>query len=883
MKLLGPLPFDLTAPAQSARLALSTWTSAESVVAEPLQETDGTAPGLSFLVDDEGRLLGFWLTFGDNYLDDGPGPARIPPFAEDLLEAATEEIWWERMKVAPLVGGRWKPIVVLEWPPELADRCGAPPPGQRALEEDEPEPERWGDEPETSWLEPVAERPPGFDEPEYIPTALRRWDDLPERRSIVTIVRGDMGRRAGIHDGHFALAAPPPQPVLVPEGLPLELWIAESAPEHVPKTSGLLDPVRLFGGRAAFPLPGWLVRDLEPTPADPDDILPGELVARDIHSRFWGQVALAGTITVLVLLGVLGFSGGLHLAGLPRLESAAAVPPVDAQPAMSVCSADHRRFVDAFRCQVRHLAEGGTPGEADCSSPDPQDDLQPSYCGLLDRGLDNWVDPDGHGYAELAAASACFDVLGAPWPYARPGSEGRMPDPDRLLADGQLKVSSLVDLVAELDTACTVYRDKLEARTSAAVLATHVGNRSREGEALRDLAFDHATTGVSATQKACWTTGRGDPVDHSTALRGMCGPDAAEDVLEKRKSWRALAGTSETPVTERYVAARFGKAGTARGLWACHLELAEGIGGPPVDGLWELALPRPRSYGGAGVTSQLRLDAGLATLRDAGTNDACWRVVDGMLGSYEPVHPLLAAVDDDGWPSGEQQVCGQVCAAAYGLEDRPTTWVTPGTDLSVCVADMPPGELRYDKRLDQLSMPWNLTPEGEWVAPTTEEVCAFNLVAQGRLLALTDERNAPLWAGESGAGSGIAGGPQGAAVLAAEALGTYGRNRSTSTCSQVASQCFAGELLTVLAEHRTESHRWRDLWRRRVADIPRVKPGEVHSPWCRLVRPYLQEDGTLPEGEFDFPCALGVDQARKQVEGQIAALAAGSFNTGAPR
>ncbi|MCA9571660.1 MAG: hypothetical protein KC656_27665, partial [Myxococcales bacterium] len=358
MKLLGPLPFDLTAPAQSARLALSTWTSAESVVAEPLQETDGTAPGLSFLVDDEGRLLGFWLTFGDNYLDDGPGPARIPPFAEDLLEAATEEIWWERMKVAPLVGGRWKPIVVLEWPPELADRCGAPPPGQRALEEDEPEPERWGDEPETSWLEPVAERPPGFDEPEYIPTALRRWDDLPERRSIVTIVRGDMGRRAGIHDGHFALAAPPPQPVLVPEGLPLELWIAESAPEHVPKTSGLLDPVRLFGGRAAFPLPGWLVRDLEPTPADPDDLLPGELVARDIHSRFWGQVALAGTITVLVLLGVLGFSGGLHLAGLPRLESAAAVPPVDAQPAMSVCSADHRRFVDAFRCQVRHLAEG---------------------------------------------------------------------------------------------------------------------------------------------------------------------------------------------------------------------------------------------------------------------------------------------------------------------------------------------------------------------------------------------------------------------------------------------------------------------------------------------------------------------------------------------
>ena len=879
MKLLGPRPFDLTAPGQSARLAIGAWAGGDSIIADPPTMSDGEAPGLYFLVDSEERLLGFWLTFGDTYLDDGPGPGRVPPFAEDLLEAATEEIWWERMRVAPLQAGRWRPLVVLEWPAGLADRSGAPPPGVRQQEEDVAvDPDGWTDEGESSWLEPVLEGPPGFDDPdERIATALRRWDHLPERRSLVTLIRGDLGRRAGIHDGRFHLVFPPRQLGPPNEGLPVDLWIREADRSHLADQPGQPEPIALFGERVGFPLHGWLARDLEPTPADPDDVLPGELVARDIHSRFWGQVALAVTITGLVLVGVLAFSGGVHLAGLPRLETAAAAPPVDAQPAMSVCSADHRRFVDAFRCQIRHLATGGPPGEAVCDGPDPLDDLQPAYCGLLDRELDGWVDPQGHAYAELAAAAACFDVLGAPWPYAEQRSEGLRPDPDRLLADSQLKVASLVGLVDELDATCSHYRDKLEARVSGAILGTHIGDRSREGEALADLAFGHATQGATSGQRACWTAGRRRPIDDSTTLNGLCGDDPGEAVLSSRKSWQALGGSAQASVTERYVEARFAQAGTARGLWSCHQELARQVGGPPIEGRWDLSLPRPRSYGPRGVVSQLRLDAGLEVIREEGTEDPCWRAVDGMLGGYEPVHPLLESVDEGGWPSAEQQVCGQTCAAAYGLAAPPPMWVTPGTDLALCVSDEPPTDT---PGLDRLVLPWNAAPDGTWVQPGREEVCAFNLVAQGRLSALPDEASPPLWAGERGAGSGIAGGDRGAAVRAAQALGTYGRNRSTTTCGQVAAACFAGELLSVLDEHRGERHLWRTHWQRRVADVARVPPQEVRSPWCRLVRPYLHEDGSLPEGEFDFPCALGVENARQQLEDQLAVLAAGAFNDG---
>ena len=35
---------------------------------------------------------------------------------------------------------------------------------------------------------------------------------------------------------------------------------------------------------------------------------------------------------------------------------------------------------------------------------------------------------------------------------------------------------------------------------------------------------------------------------------------------------------------------------------------------------------------------------------------------------YEPVHPLLADLEPEGWPTDEQQLCGQVCAAYFRFQ-----------------------------------------------------------------------------------------------------------------------------------------------------------------------------------------------------------------------
>jgi len=885
-RLLGPHPFDLAAPAQSARMVLSAFASdAEPGSVEAFRESNGNEPGLYLLVDDRDALRGFWLVFGSTYLDDGVGAGRIPPYAEELLEAATEEIWWERLRVTPLRGSRWSPIVVLEWPRELAERSSMPPPGVRPSEASLQEAEEdWEVDPDTTWIEPAVPIAPGFDEPERIPTARLRWISLSDQRSLLAVIQGDLGRRAGIHEGRYRLASIPMPSGAVAKGIPLDTWVDSVEVTAPPAVHEMMHPVQLPGGRAGFPITGWLSRDLEVSPSDPTEVLPGNLVSRDIHSRIWGQMALAVSITLLVLVSMLGVSAVIHLAAMPRLQTAVAVPPVAAQPAMSVCSADHTRFVDAFRCEIRHLAAGGQPGEAECGE-DPGEDLQAAYCGIRDRSIDGWVSTEtGHGFAQVAAASACFRVLGTPFPYAVQGTNGTVPDPAKLLDDSQLKVSALVDLVSELDTVCGVYRNKLESRVGGAVLATHVGDNSPEGTELADLVFRNATTGASAIEAQCYDSGRRDRAGAEPQLDGICGPDPQDQLFAERKSWAALAGSADSGALERYVAARFGNAGTARGLWACHIELAEGVGGPPIKGQWDFSLPRPRTYANRGVRSQLRLDAGLAVLREEGTDDPCWSEISGMLGSYEPVHPLLSEPDAEGWPSAEQQVCAQACAANYRIASAPRNWVTPGADLGWCTTQKaPPSDTSSltENRIDRLRLPWNQSTVGEWVEPSTAEVCAFNLVAQGQLDSVPEDLASPLWAGELSSGSGVAGGESGAAVRAALALGTFGHNRSSSTCGYVAVQCFAGELLDVLSDRRLESHQWAEQWRRRVRGLPSQRAAEI-SPWCRLVQPYIREDGTLPEGEFDFPCALGVEESRQRTEGMIRTIAAGSFAEGAP-
>jgi hypothetical protein len=244
-------------------------------------------------------------------------------------------------------------------------------------------------------------------------------------------------------------------------------------------------------------------------------------------------------------------------------------------------------------------------------------------------------------------------------------------------------------------------------------------------------------------------------------------------------------------------------------------------------------------------------------------------------------------VAPEGWPSAEQRVCGQICAARYRIGGAPSDWVTPGSDLAACVDVHAPPTDAYrigDGGVDRLRLPWNAAADGSWVAAKAADVCAFNLVAQGLLpAALPEDTMAPAWAGEIVSGTGIAGGREGIAARAADALASFGRNRSTGTCGQAAVECLAAEMLDVIGDPHIGAHEWKDAWARRVPGIPHRGRDELaERPWCRLVRPYLDEDRKLPEGDLDFPCALGVEQARRRLETTVAKLATQSWQVRAP-
>ena len=55
-------------------------------------------PGLYLLLNDDGdfpQLVGFWIVFGSAYRGWPQGPDRDPPYAQEILEALTEEVWWK--------------------------------------------------------------------------------------------------------------------------------------------------------------------------------------------------------------------------------------------------------------------------------------------------------------------------------------------------------------------------------------------------------------------------------------------------------------------------------------------------------------------------------------------------------------------------------------------------------------------------------------------------------------------------------------------------------------------------------------------------------------------------------------------------------------------
>lgn len=901
MHLLGPWPFDPLSPERSGREALAGY------AAQPVDLSDtatGAAAGLYLLVDEDGALRGFWITVSDAWLDDGAAGGVTPPFAKGLLDAATEEIWWERFQVAPRILDAWRPVVIIEWPPHFATRSDLPPPGIPLQDHDELEPQAGDPGEDAGWLEP--DDLPLVDAIELIEddTVDTAWRNLPPDRSVVCIIRGSLRRTRSVHEGRFQLVCMnasaegglglASMPRAWRQGIPLEEWLEEAAAESPapPADHTLGYPLRLFGDRVGFPLSGWLTRDLEVYPPRPSDAAVGILVPRDTRNPLWGQIAMAVALTAVVLMGTLSLSGAAYYLQQPRTDRAAAPIAQAPQPAISVCSADHRRFVEQFRCHVRHLATGGALATEDCGRAVDESDLQAGYCGLRDRDDDGYLTPNGHRWADVAAAQACFDVLGQPYEYALKDTRGQRADPPRLLEDVRLRVNALVAVVDELDQACDTYGTKLESKVAGGILATHVGGAGAEREALRDLAFQRAAIGMNRGAQQCFTAGRTDGVATSTTWEGLCGPDPAEARWTTSKAWQALGGPAPSharPLVDRYVMARFGRRSPVQDLWTCHDRLDRATQADRAPARWDLSAAVPGSYLDTGITSQLQLDAWLLAVREDGAaTNSCWSEVDRLLASYTPAHPLSTELEATPWPSEQQKVCASVCAARYGVDRATDPWVTPDTDLSLCVDDTPmPEDQAYklgDGRLDRLRMPWNQAPDGTWLDPDEPAICAFNLLAQNRLPTILPEGiPAPVWAGELASGTGIAGGASGAAARSAESLSRYGANRSTATCAYAAAQCLTAEMLTVTGDRYLGPHEWRDAWRRRVADISRASNDELRDrPWCHIIRPYIDPNGQLPEGQLDFTCALGVEDVRGRVDETVASLASGAYLRAAP-
>ena len=85
----------------------------------------------------------------------------------------------------------------------------------------------------------------------------------------------------------------------------------------------------------------------------------------------------------------------------------------------------------------------------------------------------------------------------------------------------------------------------------------------------------------------------------------------------------------------------------------------------------------------------------------------------------------------------------------------------------------------------------------------------------------------------------------------------------------------------VMGDKSNQLSSWQRSFSDSVTAVARTNPEDlaVQNPWCNLVRPYLGQNGVLPEGQLDFPCAKGVAEAQ---ENAVVALEQLIAEVGAP-
>lgn len=797
---------------------------------------------------------------------------------------------------------------------------------------------------------------------------------LPARRSLLCLVEARLTVSARLHRASYRVISPDalpkwPQPASWPS------WLLQPAPADAPLGGPhrLGGPLGLPGERVGFALSGWLTRGLALWPTAPSAVRPGRTPDRVVQSRLRGQTAQASTLLLTVMATVMGVTAALRWIAEPRPRPSEAPAPPAPQPSLSPCSPDHARFVAELRCQIAAMAEerGGWRARPVCGDlsvsgavasssvgQGEQADLQSTFCGLLDREQEGTLaqlrqgDPPA-SWGDQVLAQACFNVLSHPSDYRLPNAIKEdaplVADSALMLRDPALLIEPLPQLLGELRSACEQSRSRAERVVEGAIFAAHLGapvaldepepravgadQAGSEAGALRRTLVAVAEREMSPADRGCFEQGIQGGFDHPT-LGGLC-TGKEDDSRSESAIWEVLGGVSSPaePALVRYADARFARSGQLElirprePLWACHLTLSGAIPAPSIGSArlpWDLRLLRPQRYGaGVGaVVRQLDLDATLLGMEQGQDVGACWQVIRQTLSGYAPVHPLLTELDDEGWPSPEQQLCGQICAGVYHIRRRPPGWVTPRSDLDSCLYLGPTVRCAADPRapegrpgvctdndapgaipllgegvLDPLGLPWNGQLLQGWERPSVASICAYHLIAQGYFPEGEDGfvgagATPRAWAGETVAGGNIAGSPDG---LAADAIASMSQGNlhrgSAGSCGYVAAQCFTQALLAVTGDARRAPYQWQGLWVReldRITRLPDTAPdadyrGELLSrdyPWCAPLRAVISDvvakgpDERL-ESDGAATCRWGVSQVYRNVEGAIGTLVSG--------
>ena len=641
------------------------------------------------------------------------------------------------------------------------------------------DPDDWGESPSTVSTASVEEEVADPTAPLVDP-----WEGLPLHRSLVTVVKAKLVKTRATHEGTYTLIHHPRYVDGSAKTLTaLESWMTgegtESALEH-----DLGVPLAMPGGkRVGFPISGWLTKDLGLWPQAPGDVEAGVLPNRDVSNMKVKQFLLSTFITLATVASIVAIACTVYMLATPSNESSPAAPPQDAQPALSLCSQNHYAFVNEFRCQIRAAAEGEVTDEAcgdDGTSTAPSfDDLQAEYCGLLDRQLDGRmenfkrfkpVDDREFNPGHLAATQACFNVLDRPRSYAQPvnlqdGAPTYVADPELFLEDPALGIRPLQTLLADLNQACDTYRNRMEYQVQGGVLATHVGSPLAQEEeadsepaALRRIMVQRSTGELPKEFRVCFEEGVDNGIDVVDGYHQLCGEVDEKDrsILENSKIWRLLGGieTSESgavlvsmpdplmqaqfedreDLVSAYFRARF-PSKVNGDIWKCHAKLTDSeVFSKDHNMMWDIYGPELNGTGyqidgKKAIKRQLQLDAIITRLTESQSEiGVCWDVIRARATTYQPVHPLLGEVEDT-WISGEQQLCGQICATRYNLRTSEFSedWVTPRSDLGNCIVRDPPhSDPPSDKfapklrrgGFEYLYLPWSSTRQ-RWMPEVT--------------------------------------------------------------------------------------------------------------------------------------------------------------------